>query len=330
MGVSSWAFPDSNSGYSFSIQTGPGDFFIVCVTLGKLAPLWVPSFLICKPEMTPDFPYGIVLRAGWDHAWRCHSFSILTVGLHTCGLSLVSTVKSLTPGPAASRVGRQPLSSPSSVKQVCLAALGDRQWWLICEAAGHRRLQQLAELGRVGPSPIGTCSWASLAFTHDSQVDFKHAHGFLKDCFIFSDARANGFIDSSFHQGCMRWLLFSHWLSPTTISTFLAGVQGDLRGTKLIAFSKPSFRKAARFLLFALPGGGGQRSSLQSWGDGWPASSSLDSPVFRQSRWLRWWRTSPHWALAGGAVDWVWRNSPFTTSEWWPIGMCLRYIFFIL
>ena len=66
----------------------------------------------------------------------------------------------------------------------------------------------------------------------------------------------------------MRWLLFSHWLSPTTISTFLAGVQGDLRGTKLIAFSKPSFRKAARLLLFALPMGGEQRSALKSRGDG--------------------------------------------------------------
>ena len=66
----------------------------------------------------------------------------------------------------------------------------------------------------------------------------------------------------------MRWLLFSHWLSPTTISTFLAGVQGDLRGSKLIAFSKPSFRKAARFLLFALPGGGGAEelpAELRRW-----------------------------------------------------------------
>ena len=52
---------------------------------------------------------------------------MLTFGLHTCGLSSASTVESLTPGPAASWVGRQPLSSPSSVKQVCLAALGDGQ-----------------------------------------------------------------------------------------------------------------------------------------------------------------------------------------------------------
>ena len=50
-----------------------------------------------------------------------------SVGLHTCGPSSVSTVESFTPGPAASQVGRQPLSSPSSVKQVCLAALGDGQ-----------------------------------------------------------------------------------------------------------------------------------------------------------------------------------------------------------
>lgn len=78
----------------------------------------------------------------------------------------------------------------------------------------------------------------------------------------------------------MRWLLFSHWLSPTTISTFLAGVQGDLRGTKLIAFSKPSFRKAARLLLFALPVGEEQRSALQSLGvDGADGSGDEEPPL---------------------------------------------------
>ena len=170
---------------------------------------------------------------------------------------------------------------------------------------GHSRLQQLAGLGRVGPSPIGTCSWASLAFTHDSQVDFKHAHSFLKDCFIFSDARANGFIDSSFHRGCMRWLLFSHWLSPTTISTFLAGAQGDLRGAKLIAFSKPSCRKAARLLLFALPwvGSRGALRRAEEVANRQAAASTvrgLDGADGSDDG-----RTSPHWVLASGTVNQV-------------------------
>lgn len=98
---------------------------------------------------------------------------------------------------------------------------------------GRSCLQQLAECGRVGP-PIGTCSWASLAFTHNSQVDFKHAHGFLKDCFIFSDARPNGFIDSSFRQGCMRWLLFS--LAESYNHKYLPCWSTGEIGTKLIAF----------------------------------------------------------------------------------------------
>ena len=121
---------------------------------------------------------------------------------------------------------------------------------------GYSRLQKLTGLGQAALFPTGTGSWASLAFTHSSQVDFKCAHGFLKDCFIFSDATANGFIDSSFHWGHMRWLLFSHWLRPTTISTFLAGAQGDLRGAKLIAF-QAQLQKGSQNLAVCSPSGWG-------------------------------------------------------------------------
>lgn len=61
----------------------------------------------------------------------------------------------------------------------------------------------------------------------------------------------------------MRYLLFSHWLRPKAISTFLAGAQGDLRGAKLIAV-QAQLEKGAKPLVFALQAGGEQRASCRA------------------------------------------------------------------
>lgn len=108
-------------------------------------------------------------------------------------------------------------------------------------------------MGLGGAGPLSFClapSFATLRWTLNG------ACGFSKDLFIFSDARANGFIDSSCHWGHTRCLLFSHWLHPTALSTFLAGAQGDLRGTKLIAL-RAQLEKGSHTLGVCSPSGWG-------------------------------------------------------------------------
>lgn len=184
---------------------------------------------------------------------------------------------------------------------------------------GYSHLQKLTGLGQAGLFPTGTGFWASLAFTHGSQVDFKCAHGFLKDCFIFSDARDNGFIDSSFHWGHMRWLLFSHWLRPTTISTFLAGA-GRFKRHQINCFPSPAVERQpdSCCLLSKWVGSRGVLCRAKEMADLWTAALmvwGLDSADGSGDE-----RTSPNWGSLVGLSLGLWETLLLPLRNDGPLG----------